>query len=141
MNLHLIAESIVASLELDYSKSGGPGGQNVNKLNTKVTARIALDAILGLSEAERAQVARRLANRITVDGYLVIQSSEERTQGANRELAVERLIALVSAAARRDPPRIPTKPGRAARERRLAGKKARGETKAGRRGPAPDSRD
>jgi ribosome-associated protein len=138
MNILEIEASIRGATEFDFSRSGGPGGQNVNKVNTKVMARIPVSAIGGLSEAERRLVLSRLESRINADGFLWVQASEERTQGTNRERALERLIALVAAAAKRSPRRIPTKPGRAARERRLASKKMDGIRKAGRQGPDLD---
>jgi len=91
-----------------------------------------------LSAAERRIMASKLANRITTEGYLSIQVQDERTQGANKQIAFERLLSLITRAARRDPPRIPTKPGRAARERRISSKKVRGRTKQDRRGPAAE---
>lgn len=114
---------------MDFTRSGGPGGQNVNKVNSKVIARVGFDAIRGLSERERAQARERLASRLTAAGELVVQASEERDQVRNRAVALERLIALVEGAAQLQKRRVPTKPGRGARERRLTAKKVHSATK------------
>jgi len=116
-----------------FSRSGGPGGQNVNKLNTKVTAKLALQDLEGLSEAERRRIAEKLAQRMDSDGSISIQVQDERSQWANRTRALERLLSLIVSAAKLNLPRIPTKPGRAARERRLAMKKAHSTAKRERR--------
>ncbi len=133
MNRALIQESISRNVTFDFSRSGGPGGQNVNKVNTKVLAKVALSDIEGLSEVELALVKERLTSRINQEGFLLVQAREERTQGANKEIAVARLVSLVAGAARRDPARIPTKPGARARERRIEGKRQRSQTKEKRR--------
>ena len=126
-------QSIRAVGRADFSRSGGPGGQNVNKVNTKVTMRVRVDDLAGLNDAEAARVRETLANRISGDGELIIASSEERSQRTNLERAYARMECLIVNAARLPRPRRPTKPGRAAREERLHAKRCRGLIKAERR--------
>ena len=133
MNALLLYQSIHSSAKADFSRSGGPGGQNVNKVNTKVTLRIKLDDLEGLEEAEAAHLRETLVSRITGEGELVIAASEERSQRTNLERAYSRMEALIANAARLPRPRRPTKPSRQAREERLHSKRHMSLIKAGRR--------
>ena len=132
MQRDALIETIQRISRQEVSRSGGPGGQNVNKVNTQVTLRVPLGQ-LGLPDDDRERVARRLANRCNESGELVIQVSDTRSQHANREIAVERAAELITTALRRPKRRRPTRPSAAARERRLNGKRRRSRTKQNRR--------
>jgi ribosome-associated protein len=135
MNPDLVRRSIIGKAEIDYARSGGPGGQNVNKVNSKAIVRIRLDEVEGLTVAEAAMARSRLEGRLTVGGELVVQSDEERDQGRNREAALARLASLICGAAKIPKARKATRPTRASRERRLAAKRTRSESKSLRRKP------
>ncbi len=129
-----LTDRIAEAAEERFSRSGGPGGQHVNKASTQVILSVPLDEI-GLSEEERERVGERLASRLTADGKLIIRSSETRSQHRNREIALERAVNLIESARHGNRRRRPTRPSRGARERRLQEKRARGERKRNRRPP------
>jgi ribosome-associated protein len=132
MDIFLLHQSILTAAQPSFSRSGGPGGQNVNKVNTKVCLRLALNDLAGISQAEADRLRETLAGRITTEGELVINADEERSQRTNLERAYKRMEALISAAARLPKHRRPTKPSRAARENRLQSKRIQSQKKAGR---------
>jgi ribosome-associated protein len=123
-----------------FSRSSGPGGQSVNTADTRVELSFDVGRSPSLPEPARERVLARLGSRLT-DGVLTITASEQRSQLMNRQAARIRLAALLREAVAPPPrPRVPTKPSRAARERRLQDKRRRAETKRNRRfgGPSPE---
>jgi ribosome-associated protein len=136
MNSSLLRVSIRNASQVVFSRSGGPGGQNVNKVNTKVTLRVALRRLEGLSEAEMTRLREVLASRLHGEdegGELIIASSEERSRRVNLERAYARMEALIIASARIPKRRRPSKPSPAARQKRLTHKHIHSAKKQNRR--------
>jgi len=125
-------------ISVSSSRSGGPGGQNVNKVETKVELRWTPATSDAFTKAERAWLAKRLKSRLTNDGELIVTSSKTRFRGRNLDDARDRLANLIRTALERPKPRRKTRPTRASKERRLDAKKSRGSLKRDRRKPNED---
>jgi ribosome-associated protein len=123
-------------ISFTFSRSSGPGGQNVNKLNTRATLLFDVAGSPSLSERQRSRILERLGTRISREGIMRVVSRRHRTQRANREAARGRFAELLREALASRRPRRRTKIPAAARERRLARKKRRGRLKAGRMRPS-----
>ena len=123
-----------SALRLQYSRSGGPGGQNVNKVNTRVQLWVPLAAIAGLSDSAVFRLRQHAGSRVTIADEIHITAETERTQERNRQAVLDRLRELIVTAKKEPKRRKKTKPSRGAKERRLKGKRQRSEIKARRQG-------
>ncbi|MCU0304956.1 MAG: aminoacyl-tRNA hydrolase [Thermoanaerobaculales bacterium] len=127
-----------SELDFEFARSSGPGGQNVNKVETKVTLRFDLAGARSLTADQKEQIAARLATRITKEGVLRVTSQRHRSREANRHAAIARFVELVDDALAVRAERRPTRAGRAAERRRVEHKRRRSQKKALRRSPAAD---
>ena len=116
-------------LRLDFIRSSGPGGQNVNKVATAVQLRFDVFRSPSLPEDVRRRLVRIAGKKVSKEGVLLIDARRFRTQERNRQDAVDRLIQWVRRAAEKPKKRVKTKPTLSSRERRLEGKRQRSETK------------
>src|SRR5438093_11406602 len=118
-----------SAVDVHASRASGPGGQNVNKVATKIDLRVDLDAIEGLPEPARERLRRLAAHRLDAAGRLVVTSQATRTQSRNLEDARDKVRALIAAALVRPRHRTATRPTASSREQRLGAKRARSDVK------------
>jgi ribosome-associated protein len=121
-----------AAIRMSVSRSSGPGGQNVNKVASKVELRVDLPAVVGLTPAARGRLDQLVQSRTDAEGNLLVTSQLTRDQSRNLEDARQKVRTLVARALVKPVPRRPTRPSRAAKERRLVGKRHQSERKRGR---------
>jgi ribosome-associated protein len=129
----------LAELVFSFDRSPGPGGQHVNKTSTRAELRFDLEHSPSLSEAQRQRLRESLASRLSREGVLILRSARFRSQLRNREDCLDKFAALLAFHLQPPPPpRRPTRPGKAARARRLSHKKLHSNKKLLRRPPHLD---
>ncbi|MCX6280544.1 MAG: alternative ribosome rescue aminoacyl-tRNA hydrolase ArfB [Bacteroidetes bacterium] len=133
----LAGRDFTPELVFSASRSSGPGGQNVNKVSTKMELRFHIMNSFLLSETEKILLMEKLGSRINKEGELVMVSQSERTQLKNKEAVIEKFYALISKALKPRKKRKPTRPTAAAREKRLESKRMNAQKKEQRLKPNP----
>ncbi len=127
------ADIFLPEIVFQTSRASGPGGQNVNKVESRVEARFHIADSALLTEEQKTRILEKLAPRLTTDGWLLVVAQDDRSQLRNKDIALTRLHETLVRALHRPAPRKATKPGKAAVRKRLDAKKKLSQKKANRR--------
>ncbi|MBJ6107773.1 aminoacyl-tRNA hydrolase [Hymenobacter sp. BT523] len=126
-------DAFLPEITFQTSRSSGPGGQNVNKVESRVELRFPLRESQVLTEAQKELILEKIGNQLTAEGLLLVTVQDDRSQLRNKEIALARFHELLLKSLRRPKPRKATKPSKAAVRKRLEGKKLHSDKKANRR--------
>jgi ribosome-associated protein len=120
---------ILEEATFSFARSSGPGGQHVNKTETKAELRFDIDQSLVLTDTEKWRLKQKLRNKISAEGILIVTSQESRSQSKNKALAEEKMTIIIQEALKKPKPRLRTHPSRRSIEKRIEKKKMRSEKK------------